>query len=184
MGMEAKSHESLCESADGVQDEGGGVSPSSTSPARIGRVNDVHQQMVEALLVDCALTNRALADRFGYSEVQVSRIRNSPAFQVRLDERRREISEGRDGKLKELHDSHLEIALLANKKTLERLQGDKVSENFILRAGDTANRALSQPQKETAGKTDLTNHIAELAKNLEAVLPKPDGTVGDDETAA
>lgn len=82
--------------------------------ARIKRVDYTHDAMIDLIIANPTATNKELATNFGFTEQWISRVINSDAFQARLEERKRELTDPFlratiDEKLKGLADQALDV---------------------------------------------------------------------------
>lgn len=62
-----------------------------TTPTAIAKTSYTHEDIIDLILQQPAITQREIAKAYGYTETWVSIIINSDAFQARLADRKREL---------------------------------------------------------------------------------------------
>ena len=82
----------------------------------IARVRYSHDAMIDLIIADPSISQGKIAQHFGYTQVWVSRIFNSDAFQARLAQRKADIIDPAltltiEEKLKALADKSLDVVL-------------------------------------------------------------------------
>lgn len=142
----------------------------SKMKATIARVSYTHQDMADYILMNPAVTQNELAERYGYRPATVSVIKNSDAFQAYLASRR------------ELLVNPLIMATVEDRmravtvRSLEVLQeklelpAEMVSDELALRAATMGSKALGMgiaappPPPPSANLSDLAERLASLAR--------------------
>ena len=89
-----------------------------TKHAELKKVTEVHKRMVDHILLEPDVSNKGLAECFGYSETWISIIVNSDAFQAELEKRR------------QVHERDLSETILTKAQTLAGHSLDYLNDLF------------------------------------------------------
>lgn len=133
--------------------------------AAIQTVRYTHDGMIDMMLAEPELSQRALAARFGYTESWISTIINSDAFQARLAARRAEIVDPTlqltlEDKWRGLTARSVEVLM----KKLDR-PVDAIPDNLVLKAAELGAKVLP-PGKGGNQLDDGVGGLTALAANL------------------
>lgn len=112
----------------------------------IAALSYTHEALVEQILAEPTLTQRQLADIFGYTPGWINRIINSDAFQVRLEERRAVLT---DPAIARTLNQKLESLAHQSVSMIEEKLEKQDSASFALEALGLATKALGMGQAKT-----------------------------------
>lgn len=138
-------------------------------------VTHVHRAMVDAILAYPAITNRELAEMFGYSPSWVGMVLQSPLFKNVLEKRRNEVINPiivatTEERLKAVVDRSLDVIHEKLSKDV-----DKVNDALVLRALEIGAKALGMGQPKKEDIVVDVSHLDNLAKRLVALKPRDTG---------
>jgi hypothetical protein len=155
MGVQAESLEAFLDELDGeLPPQGGGVVPprgpgaglrpaaQAARPEFPGprKLNYTHEDCVEYIIRNPAVTQKELAQRYGYSEVWISRIIACDAFQAAVAKRRNEMLSPE--LVASAEENFKALVLKTQNYLLEQLHGPKVTPQLALGVLGTASKAL------------------------------------------
>lgn len=154
--------------------------------AAIQTVRYTHDGMIDMMLAEPELSQRALAARFGYTESWISTIINSDAFQARLAARRAEIV---DPTLQlTLEDKWRGLTVRSVEVLMRKLDRpvDAIPDNLVLKAAELGAKVLP-PGKGGNQLDDGVGGLTALAANLiklrgDVYTPQPPITIIEGES--
>lgn len=145
--------------------------PNRSTPAPLRRgLNYSHDAMLDAILANPGITQNELATTFGYTASWISQVINSDAFKARLAARTHEL---RDPVIvAAMEEQFAGILSRGLELTRQRLDSDKVSDNFILRSVEMSSRALGYgaAKKDDGRNPGVEEKLADLSNNLVNLL--------------
>lgn len=145
--------------------------PTAPREQAIQKIGYTHDAMIDLLIAHPAISQNALAARFGYTAAWVSQIMSSDAFQARFAARRAELV---DPKIKEAIDAGYDtIIQLSQEHLLRRLAKDNPSDNLVLRSLELSSRARGHGQAaQPTQPGDVHLHLEGLAVNMTDLLAR------------
>jgi hypothetical protein len=138
----------------------------------IEKVGYTHEAMIDLLIARPELSQRQVAEYFGYTEAWVSQIFSSDAFQVRLAERREQLVDPAIRESLRLRfDSMVQRSLEILSEKLARPAAD-IPDQLALRAFELSTRAAGYGARVEPLKVDVNvnNHLELLSGNLVTLL--------------
>lgn len=112
-----------------------------------GKLSYTHEDCVEFIIQNPAVTQKELAQRYGYTEVWISRIVACDAFQAAVAARRKEVLSPE--LLATAEENFKALVLRSQNYLLEQLNGPKATPQLALGVLATASRALGYGARDT-----------------------------------
>ena len=97
-----------------------------------GKLKYSHEAMIDLILAEPTVTNRELAEIFGYGENWVGQIRKSDAFEARLQERKSILID--PAITRTIEDRLVQVTTKAIERVQEKLEAEDVSASYALEA--------------------------------------------------
>jgi hypothetical protein len=161
--------------------------PVAPTMGRLQKVSYTHDAMIEFIIAESArpggISQKQIAEYFGYTEAWVSNILASDAFQMRLDNRRKELI---DPELAATIKERFQALVIQSLKVLQQqLNKTEVSPNVALRCAELGAKALGvggHSQPPPAPSQDRLLRLAERLVVLQAGVRARVGETIDGET--
>ena len=144
-------------------------------PQAIDKIRYSHEDMIDFIIANPGVSQRAVARRYGYSEAWVSQVMSSDAWQSAMAKRRDEIVD--PVLVATVEERFRGVTMLSLQRLTEKLSAPQVSDQVVLRAVELGAKAMGMggnaPPPPAPVEGDRLERLAQRLIDLQAGVRIP-----------